>query len=72
MAITFVPDAGVMINGRYTRCQIRREDLHLVHKAVLHALGMEAWQEAEVYCKDNAYGFNKVSVTAKLFLIFDP
>lgn len=38
----------VMLNGRYTRCQVRKEDLHLIRKAVLHALGMESWQKAEV------------------------
>jgi|ERR1017187_7518602 uncharacterized protein YifN (PemK superfamily) len=38
----------VKVNGRYSRAQIRQEDLHMIRKAVLHALGMEAWQQAEV------------------------
>ena len=38
----------VRINGRYSRAQIRKEDLFLIRKAVLHALGMETWQQAEV------------------------
>lgn len=38
----------VRINGRYSRAQIRKDDLLLVRKAVLHALGMETWQQAEV------------------------
>ena len=41
----------VMVNGRYTRCQIRKRDLHLVRIAVLHALGMESWKQVEVEVK---------------------
>ena len=41
----------VMVNGRYSRAQIRKEDLALIRKAVLHALGMETWQKAEVIVK---------------------
>ena len=38
----------VRIDGRYSRAQIRKEDLSLVRIAVLHALGMETWKQAEV------------------------
>jgi mRNA interferase MazF len=41
----------VKINGRYSRAQIRKEDLLLIRKAVLHALGMETWQQVEVIVK---------------------
>jgi hypothetical protein len=41
----------VMLNGRYTRCQIRKGDLYLVRVAVLHALGTESWKQAEVEVK---------------------
>lgn len=37
----------VMVNGRYSRAQIRKEDLQRLRKAVLHALGMEAWKQDE-------------------------
>jgi len=33
------------ISGRYSRAQIRKEDLYAIRKAVLHALGMENWQQ---------------------------
>jgi hypothetical protein len=33
------------VQGRYTETWIRQNDLQLVRKAVLHALGMESWQE---------------------------
>jgi mRNA interferase MazF len=36
------------INGRYTGCRIRKEDLDAIRKAVLHALGMETWKQVEV------------------------
>jgi hypothetical protein len=51
----------VMVNGRYTRCQIRKGDLHLVRVAVLHALGMESWKQAEVEVKRNLVDMGKVS-----------
>jgi uncharacterized protein YifN (PemK superfamily) len=46
----------VKINGRYSRAQIRKEDLVLVRKAVLHALGMETWKEAEVVANNSLLG----------------
>jgi mRNA interferase MazF len=36
------------VAGRYNRVQIRRDDLARVRQAVLHALGMETWKEAEI------------------------
>jgi hypothetical protein len=50
----------VMVNGRYTRCQIRKPDLHLVRIAVLHALGMESWKQVEVEVKRNLIDNGKV------------
>lgn len=38
----------VRVNGRYTRCQIRKDDLHRVRRGLLHALGMDTWRETEV------------------------
>ncbi len=37
----------IRINGRYSRVQIRKVDLNLIRRAVLHALGMETWRQAE-------------------------
>jgi mRNA interferase MazF len=51
----------VMVNGRYTRCQIRKGDLHLVRVAVLHALGMESWKQVEVEVKRNLIGKSRLS-----------
>jgi uncharacterized protein YifN (PemK superfamily) len=42
----------VMVNGRFSRAQIRREDLQRLRKAVLHALGMETWQHTEIIVKE--------------------
>jgi mRNA interferase MazF len=36
------------INGRYSRAQIRKEDLLAIRKAVLYALGMETSQQAGI------------------------
>ena len=41
----------VMVAGRYTRVQILKDDLKRIRRAVLHALGMENWQEAEIIVK---------------------
>lgn len=41
----------IMLNGRYSRARIRKEDLRLVRQAVLHALGMETWKQTEVFVK---------------------
>jgi mRNA interferase MazF len=38
----------ILINGRYSRAQVKKDDLHLVRRAILHALGMESWKQAEV------------------------
>jgi uncharacterized protein YifN (PemK superfamily) len=38
----------VRIDGRYSRASISAEDLLRVRGAVLHALGMEAWQEVTI------------------------
>ncbi len=51
----------VMVNGRYTRCQIRKGDLHLVRVAVLHALGMESWKQVEVEVKRNLIEKSRLS-----------
>ena len=37
----------VKINGRYAAARIRECDLKLVRQAVLHALGMDKWQQTE-------------------------
>ncbi|MGA3027516.1 MAG: type II toxin-antitoxin system PemK/MazF family toxin [Bryobacteraceae bacterium] len=36
------------VNGRYCRVQIRKDDLHAVRRAVLHALGMDTWARADI------------------------
>ena len=41
----------VRVNGRYSRAQIRKEDLQRLREAVLHALGMETWRPAEAAIK---------------------
>lgn len=33
------------INNRFSGAQIRKEDLQGVRRAVLHAMGMENWQQ---------------------------
>jgi len=35
----------VKVNGNFSRVRIRKEDLACVRQAVLHALGMEEWQQ---------------------------
>lgn len=37
----------VKTNGRFSGARIRKEDLYAVRKAVLHAMGMENWQQVE-------------------------
>ena len=51
----------LMVNGRYTQCQIRKEDLQIIRKAVLHALGMETWQQAEITVKTGVITTSKIT-----------
>lgn len=41
----------IKMNGRYSRAQIRKEDLDSVRRAVLHALGIETWKPEEVIAR---------------------
>ena len=48
----------VKMNGRYTGCRIRKDDLERVRRSVLHALGIGHWREVEVMVRSASVSLN--------------